>query len=165
MINKNWHTSEIAWYKKEKKHSGIIRWPLRFLIQYFLNQTTRNDSHGSIMIVSTGNYVEETRVYNTCTSGSSIKYAFGRPVLLSDYCFGCLCVKAAKNEQIMIHLCRPSLPPRNGFVTPDGVTNHRLGTTVLREYNFHPTKRSLVHNKIWMHLCLNPASGKGVAFG
>ena len=37
--------------------------------------------------------------------------------------------QSCKNEQFMIHLLRPSLPPQNGSVTPHGVTNHRFGET------------------------------------
>ena len=77
------------------------------------------------MIVSTENYVEKKQEYTIHDHLEAIEYA----VLLSDYCFGWHCIKAAKMYKLWY--IRPSLPPQNGSVTPDGVTNHRLGTTGL----------------------------------
>ena len=55
---------------------------------------------------------------------------FGRAALLSEK-FWPVQHQNRKNVQFMKYLRRPSLPPQSGSITPDGVTNHRLGTTVL----------------------------------
>ena len=54
-------------------------------------------------------------------------------IICSRYRHFCLCfMKKYKNLILIYHIDRSSLPPQNGSVTPNGVTNHRLGTTALK---------------------------------
>ena len=119
MINTNCHTSWNWEVLRGKTFRDCpVASPFFFLIQSFLNRTSRNYSHGSIMIVSTGTYVEETRVYNTCPSGSYWIRLWQTCLIVWLLFWLALHQSCKENVQIMVHLCRPSLPPAEWLCYP-----------------------------------------------